>query len=125
MIDHVSLAVRDLKSSGRLYERMLAPLGLALLVTRENSLGLGKRYPELWLNHRPDLVPARADSGFHVCLRAREEAVVRAFFDIALDEGCLSAGAPGRRQGAMTEYYAAFIRDPDGNKIEAASFPAA
>ncbi|CFX36265.1 Lyase [Candidatus Filomicrobium marinum] len=125
MIDHVSVAVRDLELSGKVYEGMLAPLGLTRLVTRETAIGFGKRYPELWLNQRPTLVGVPADTGFHICLRAPTEDAVRAFFDIALAEGCISAGAPGPRQAAMTPYFAAFVYDPDGNKIEAANFPSA
>ena len=53
MIDHVSLAVRDLVASAEAYERILAPLGLVRLVERSGAVGFGKRYPELWLNRRP------------------------------------------------------------------------
>ena len=52
MIDHVSLAVRDLVASAEAYESC-SPLGLVRLVERSGAVGFGKRYPELWLNHRP------------------------------------------------------------------------
>jgi len=124
MIDHISVPVRDLKVGAAFYEKVLATLGYVRLVDREDTVGFGKRYPEVWLNLRPGLVAEPAGNGFHLCLRARSEAVVRAFFDAALAAGGVSAGEPGPRQAAMTGYYAAFIEDPDGHRIEAATFPA-
>ena len=52
MIDHVSIAVRDLEAATRFYDAVLAPLGLARLVERPDTVGYGKRYPEFWLNRR-------------------------------------------------------------------------
>jgi catechol 2,3-dioxygenase-like lactoylglutathione lyase family enzyme len=123
MIDHVSIPVSDLAASAAVYERVLAPLGLVRLVTRERTIGFGKRYPEFWLNLRTGLVLAPADNGAHICLRAPDEAAVRAFFSAALAAGCASDGDPGPRQATMTGYFTAFIRDRDGNRIEAATFP--
>jgi len=123
MIDHVSVPVRDLAAAGAFYERLLAPLGYARLVTRPGTLGFGKTYPELWLNARSDMVPAVPNPGGHVALRAASEAAVRAFHAAALAGGGTCAGEPGPRQAAMTTYFGAFIHDPDGNKLEALSFP--
>ena len=125
MIDHVSIAVGDLAASAALYERVLEPLGLVRLVRRDGTVGFGKRYPEFWLNARPGLPAAPHDNGAHICLRAPDEAAVRAFFAAALAGGCTSDGGPGPREAAMTGYFAAFIRDRDGNRIEAATFPRA
>ncbi|HLT78762.1 MAG TPA: VOC family protein [Ferrovibrio sp.] len=124
MIDHISLAVRDLASSAAFYEAVLAPLGYRKLVERPASIGFGKKYPEIWLNARPDMAPIPEDTGAHVALRARDTAAVEAFHSAALRLGGRDDGAPGPRQAAMTGYFAAFIRDPDGNRIEAACFPA-
>lgn len=123
MIDHVSLPVRDLVAARAFYSALLAPLGYALLVEREHTLGFGKRYPELWLNHRPGHAPAQ-NTGSHVALRAPGAEEVRQFHVAALSAGGRCDGAPGPRQAAMTTYFGAFIIDPDGNKIEALSFPA-
>ena len=123
MIDHVSVPVRDLAAAGAFYERLLAPLGYARLVTRTGSIGFGKKYPELWLNARSDMAMAAPNPGGHIALRAASEAAVRAFHAAALAEGGTCAGAPGPRQAAMTTYFGAFILDPDGNKLEALSFP--
>jgi len=123
MLDHVSVAVRDLRKSADAYERVLGALGLKRLVERPNTVGFGKNYPEFWLNARADLPPLPTDTGTHICLRAINEEAVRAFHVHAIESGWADAGAPGTRQGAMTAYYAAFVQDKDGNKLEAANFP--
>ena len=123
MIDHLSIAVSDLAKSAAFYEAVLSPLGYGRLVEREATVGFGKRYPELWLNHRPRMTPPDANSGSHVCLRADSEEAVSAFHAAALAGGGRSDGAPGPRPAAMTSYFGAFILDLDGNKVEAASFP--
>ena len=119
MIDHVSIPVRDLVASGVFYDRVLAPRGYTRVADRPDTIGFGKTYPEFWLNLRTELVGAPEDVGHHVCLRARNEDIVRAFHAAALKAGGLDDGAPGPRQGEMTEYFGAFIRDLDGNRVEA------
>jgi catechol 2,3-dioxygenase-like lactoylglutathione lyase family enzyme len=123
MIDHVSLSVRNLSAAAGFYERLLAPLGYTKLVERPATVGFGKKYPEVWLNQRADMNPAPANPGAHIALRAASEEAVRAFHAAALAAGGACDGAPGPRQAAMTTYFGAFIRDPDGNKLEAVSFP--
>ena len=123
MIDHVSIPVSDLIRAAEFWERVLAPLGLTRFVERERTVGFGKTYPEFWLNLRDELVPAADDTGAHICLRARDRAAVDAFHAAALQQGGRSDGAPGPRQAEVTTYYGAFIRDPDGNKVEAVTFP--
>lgn len=123
MIDHVSIGVSDLESSTAFYEALLGALGMTCLVRRETTTGFGKRYPEVWLNHRPGMAPIAAATGAHVCLRAASEDAVRAFHASALAHGGTDDGAPGPRQAAMTTYFGAFVRDPDGNRLEAATFP--
>jgi catechol 2,3-dioxygenase-like lactoylglutathione lyase family enzyme len=123
MIDHVSVGVRDLERAARFYERALAPLGLFRLVTRPATIGFGKRYPEFWINLRADMTPVPQESGVHICLRARSTGEVDAFHAAALDAGGSSDGTPGLRPHERVRYYAAFIVDPDGNRIEAVTFP--
>lgn len=123
MIDHVSVAVRDLDASARFYERVLEPLGLKRLVDRDGTVGFGKRYPEFWINARPKMSEIDADTGVHICLRAPSKTAVSDFHAAALDAGGSDDGAPGDRQATMTVYFGAFIKDPDGNKIEAVTFP--
>jgi catechol 2,3-dioxygenase-like lactoylglutathione lyase family enzyme len=125
MIDHISIGVSDLERSARFYESMLAPLGLVKVVTRPATVGFGKNYPEVWINWRAGMTPAAADSGSHVCLRAKSTGEVDAFHEAALRAGGTSDGAPGLRPHDRVRYYAAYIRDPDGNRIEAVTFPEA
>ena len=123
MIDHVSVGVGDLDRAAGFYELTLAPLGLSRLVTRPATVGFGKAYPEFWINLRPDMTPVAADSGNHICLRAKSTGDVDAFHEAALKAGGSSDGAPGLRPHERVKYYAAFIRDPDGNRVEAVTFP--
>lgn len=122
MIDHVSIAVRDLRQAAEFYEAVLAPLGYARLETRPAAIAFGKRYSEFWLNHRPDMSPAVAGSGVHVALRASSREAVDAFHAAALSAGGFSDGAPGLRPQHGEGYYAAFIVDRDGNRVEAVTF---
>jgi catechol 2,3-dioxygenase-like lactoylglutathione lyase family enzyme len=124
MIDHVSIGVRDLEACGRFYEAVLAAIGTSKLVKRPGTIGFGKKYPEFWLNERRAMTPADPDTGMHVCLRASSVEAVQAFHAAALQAGGASDGAPGPRSGHIGGYYAAFIRDPEGNKIEVATFTA-
>jgi catechol 2,3-dioxygenase-like lactoylglutathione lyase family enzyme len=121
MIDHISLPVRDLAAAARFYAGVLAPVGYAQLVERPHTVGFGKKYPEFWLNHRPALTPD-PDTGVHIALRASSQEAVRAFHAAALELGAVGDGAPGPRAAAQTTHYGAFIRDPDGNRVEAVSF---
>ena len=127
MIDHVSIAVRDLERAAAFYAAVLAAIGYAKLEVRPTTVAFGKRYAEFWLNHRPEMVAlpdgdGGRNNGVHVCLRAPTTAAVDAFHAAALAAGGASDGAPGLRPHHGEGYYAAFIRDPDGNRIEAVTF---
>src|SRR5262252_7682580 len=124
MIDHVSIAVRDLDRAAAFYEAVLSRIGYALLEVRAKTVGFGKRYPEFWLNLRPAMYAIAEDCGVHVCLRVPTAAAVETFHAAALAAGGASDGAPGLRPHHGEGYYAAFIRDPDGNRIEAVTFVA-
>jgi catechol 2,3-dioxygenase-like lactoylglutathione lyase family enzyme len=123
MIDHVSVGVSDLDRAARFYELTLAPLGLSRLVARPATIGFGKTYPEFWINLRADMAQVAPESGVHICLRAQSAGEVDAFHAAALNAGGSSDGTPGLRPHDRVRYYAAFVRDPDGNRIEAVTFP--
>ena len=123
MIDHVSIAVRDLAASAAFYARVMEPLGMVLLVDATNRVAFGTRYPELWLNARPAMPAIDADTGAHLCLRTRTTEAVDQFHARALAHGGASDGAPGLRKATQVTYYAAFIRDLDGNRIEVMTVP--
>ena len=122
MIDHVSIPVRDLAAATRFYETLLATLGMGKLESRPATVGFGKKYPEFWINLRADMTPPPPNHGAHVCFRARTADMVDAFHATALQAGGDSDGAPGLRPQHGDGYYAAFIRDRDGNRLEVVTF---
>jgi catechol 2,3-dioxygenase-like lactoylglutathione lyase family enzyme len=123
MIDHISVSVSDLDRAARFYEAALAALGVARLVSRPATVGFGKTYPEFWINLRRGMANVAPESGVHICLRAKSIEEVDGFHAAALNAGGISDGAPGLRPHDRVSYYAAFILDPDGNRIEAVTFP--
>ena len=123
MIDHISVAVRDLAKGEQFYTAALSPLGLSKLREWPNAtIGFGKKYPEFWINRRDAMDRIADDSGVHICLRASDTAAVDAFHAAALKAGGSSDGEPGLRPHYYAGYYAAFVRDRDGNRIEAVTF---
>jgi len=123
MIDHISVGVADLDRAARFYEAVLASVGLTRLVTRPKTIGFGKSYPEFWINLRPGMAKVTPENGVHICLRAKTAAEVDAFHAAALAAGGASDGAPGIRPHDRVKYYAAFVLDLDGNRLEAVTFP--
>jgi catechol 2,3-dioxygenase-like lactoylglutathione lyase family enzyme len=123
VIDHISIAVRDLAEAEPFYTALLFPLGMTKLREwPDAAIGFGKKYPEFWINRRAAMNHVADDSGVHICLRAPDAAAVNAFHAAALGAGGTSDGVPGLRAKYHGSYYAAFIRDPDGNRIEAVTF---
>ena len=121
MIDHISIGVANLEEAAVFYESLLDGIGLRKLVEKPGTVGFGKNYPEFWLNHRPGRKPTD-DEGFHVCLRAGSTDAVAAFHATAVALGASSEGEPGARPEYSDAYYAAFILDKDGNRIEVVTF---
>jgi catechol 2,3-dioxygenase-like lactoylglutathione lyase family enzyme len=123
MIDHISVAVRDLSKAASFYAAVLGALGMTKLREwPDAAIGFGKKYPEFWINVRKATDRVADDSGIHICLRAPDTAAVDAFHAAAIEAGGTSDGEPGLRPHYYAGYYAAFIRDPDGNRIEAVTF---
>ena len=123
MIDHISVAVRDLNEAEAFYAAVLATLGFSKMREwPDAAIGFGKKHPEFWINKRPGMARVAADSGLHICLRAPDTASVDAFHAAALQAGGSSDGSPGVRPHYNARYYAAFVRDLDGNRIEAVTF---
>ena len=124
MIDHVSIAVRDLALSAAFYDEILEPLGMQRLIDDQARVAFGSKYPEVWLNARPNMRRIDPETGAHVCLRARSTDAVDAFHRRAIERGGTDDGGPGLRKATLVTYYAAFVRDPDGNRIEMMTVPA-
>lgn len=119
MIDHVSIGVRDVASAKRFYDAVLAPLGYACLSDSPGSLGYGKGSVALWIGAADRPVPADEKSGLHFCFAAPSREGVQAFHAAALASGGRDNGGPGLRADYGPDYYAAFVIDPDGYRLEA------
>jgi len=119
MLDHVSIGVRDANASKRFYDAALKPLGYSCLSQSPGSLGYGAEAVALWVNEAPRPVQADTESGLHFCFAAPTRGSVDAFHAGALREGGSDNGPPGLRASYGDNYYAAFVVDPDGYRIEA------
>ena len=119
MFDHVSIGVADIARSRQFYDAALAPLGLKRLYADDGSLGYGQSAVGLWVGGAAAPVPENSGSGLHFCFAAPTRASVDAFHAAALAEGGRDNGAPGLRESYGPNYYAAFVIDPDGYRLEA------
>jgi len=119
MIDHVSIGVRDIAKSKRFYDAALKPLGYACVSESEGSLGYGHGGVTLWISAAEHPAPADMKSGLHFCFAAPTDKSVDAFHAAALVAGGRDNGKPGLRADYGPGYYAAFVVDPDGYRIEA------
>jgi len=119
MLDHISIGVSDSEASKRFYDAALKPLGYSCLSQSPDSLGYGAQAVELWVNEAGRPVPPDTGSGLHFCFAAPTRAGVDAFHAAALREGGKDNGQPGLRAAYGANYYAAFVIDPDGYRLEA------
>ncbi|MCK6429553.1 MAG: VOC family protein, partial [Burkholderiaceae bacterium] len=119
MIDHVSIGVRDVAATKRFYDAALKPLGYTCLSEGSTSLGYGRDGVAFWIGATEHPVPADPRSGLHFCFRAPTRAAVDAFHAAALKHGGRDNGKPGVRADYDANYYAAFVFDPEGYRIEA------
>lgn len=119
MIDHVSIGVRNVAASKRFYDAALKPLGYQCLSESAESLGYGAQAPALWVNLAERPVGADSRSGLHFCFSAPNRKSVDAFHAGGLASGGRDNGHPGLRSDYGAGYYAAFLIDPDGYRIEA------
>jgi catechol 2,3-dioxygenase-like lactoylglutathione lyase family enzyme len=119
MIHHLSIGVRDLTGAKRFYDAALAPLGYNCLSEDATSLGYGEKDIGFWIGVVDHPVPPDDNSNLHFCLAAPTRAAVDAFHGAAIRCGGHDNGAPGLRPGYGPGYYAAYVVDPDGYRIEA------
>lgn len=120
MLGHLSFGVEDLARATAFYEAALAALGVVCVWRNERGAGFG--WPgggdKLALFSRPGQTRAPG-AGFHLAFDAPSRPAVDAFHTAALAAGGTDAGAPGLRPHYSATYYAAFVIDPDGYKLEA------
>jgi catechol 2,3-dioxygenase-like lactoylglutathione lyase family enzyme len=119
MLDHVSIGVSDIPAAKRFYDAVLLPLGYRCQYEDAAMLGYGATEPSLWLNGTDRPVPRDEKSGLHFSFAAPDQASVDAFHAAALRSGGADNGRPGLRPDYGAGYYAAFVVDPDGYRIEA------
>lgn len=119
IISHVSLGTNDLGRAGRFYDAVLGAMGIGRVMSEPFGIGYGRAFPEFWIQPPFDGQRASVGNGVHVSFLARSQAEVDAFHAAALAAGGRDDGPPGFRPEYTPGYYAAFVRDPDGNKIEA------
>jgi catechol 2,3-dioxygenase-like lactoylglutathione lyase family enzyme len=119
MFDHVSIGVADVRRARRFYDAILEPLGYRCLSEAQDSLGYGSNAVSLWVNKANKPVKADLASGLHFCFSAASREAVDAFHAAGVDAGGSSNGEPGVRSDYGDDYYAAYLIDPDGYRIEA------
>ena len=119
MLDHISIGVSDIPAAKRFYDAVLQPLGYRCQHEDAAMLGYGADVTSLWLNATACPVPADPNSGLHISFTAPTPTSVDAFHAAALRAGGHDNGPPGLRPDYGPGYYAAFIIDPDGYRIEA------
>src|SRR5690606_33035012 len=124
MLSHVSLGTNDADRAAAFYDPVLAVLGIRRHDKRGGSIDYGAATIGFSLEKPVDGEPASVGNGVHVAFIAESRAQVDAFHRVALSHGGTNAGPPGLRPEYDANYYGAFVRDPDGNKIEAVCFMA-
>jgi len=119
MIDHLSLQCADVAASAAFYDAVLAPLGAQRVMDFGDVIGYGvPPQPQFWLG------PWQTGEGFresHIAFAAPDRATVRAFFDAAVAAGAQALHEPQLWPDYHETYFGAFVRDPDGNNVEAVS----
>jgi catechol 2,3-dioxygenase-like lactoylglutathione lyase family enzyme len=117
MLDHLSIQCADVPESAAFYDAVLAPLGGKRLMDFGAYIGYGvEPKPDFWIAGR------QTGEGFresHIAFAARDRATVRAFFAAAVGAGAEVLHEPRVWPEYHASYYGAFVRDPDGNNVEA------
>jgi catechol 2,3-dioxygenase-like lactoylglutathione lyase family enzyme len=118
MLDHVGFQCTDLGRAADFYDAALAPLGITRLMDFQVALGYGTDRADFWIS------ALSQGDGFresHIAFSAADRAQVDAFFAAAVAKGAEVLHAPAVHPEYHENYYGAFVRDPDGNNVEAVS----
>lgn len=120
MLHHVSIGVADVGRASKFYDATLAALGYKRVMEfLPYAIGYGKNSPQFWVQIPNDRNAASVGNGVHVAFNAKDKNAVHAFHRAALASGGTDDGRPGPRAEYSPQYYGAFVRDLDGNKLEA------
>ena len=118
MIDHIGFEVSELERSVRFYDAVFYALGARRMVESEHAVAYGVNAPAVWIVVRGRM----PGPGYgHVALQASGKAAVDAAFRAGMDNGGRDDGAPGQRPQYGRRYYAAYLLDPDGLRVEIVS----
>ena len=114
MLDHLTVPVRDLRGARTFYQAALEPLGMHINLDFPSAFGMGSKSENIfWLAR-----DRQASGGGHYALRVENRQEVDAFHAAALRAGGTDNGPPGPRPDYGPSYYAAFVKDGEGNNIE-------
>jgi catechol 2,3-dioxygenase-like lactoylglutathione lyase family enzyme len=116
MLDHVSIQVADVAASATFYDRVLAPLGGSRMMDLGEVIGYGRDKPTFWIGKAQ--TPGEAKE-VHIAFAAPDRDTVVAFFDAAVAAGAEVLHEPRLWPEYHPGYFGAFVRDPDGNNVEA------
>ena len=120
MLHHVSVGARDVPRAVAFYDKVLKALGFRRVMEfLPVAVGYGDKHPEFWVQVPADGNTASVGNGVHISFAAPSKGAVNAFHAAAMKAGGRDEGAPGPRPDYGPDYYGAFCRDLDGNKIEA------
>lgn len=119
ILSHLSVGTNDLARAVAFYDTVLATVGAARMITHDEAVAYGRMFPEFWVNTPLDDRAATVGNGTHVAFFAASRAEVHAFHAAALAAGGTDDGAPGPRPEYGAPFYGCYVRDLDGNKIEA------
>lgn len=122
MIHHVSVGTNDVDRAKKFYNAVLPVLGITLMNERDGAGDYGSGNTFFSIETPVDGKPANVGNGVHIAFSAEDRVMVDRFYQTALANGGTSDGEPGLRPEYDANYYGAFVRDPDGNKIEAVTF---
>jgi catechol 2,3-dioxygenase-like lactoylglutathione lyase family enzyme len=116
MLDHLSIQCTNLPSSAAFYDAVLATLGGGRLMERGDVIGYGKDFPSFWLG---PLTTGEPNREVHIAFRAPDRDAVRAFVAAAVARGAEVLHEPRVFPEYHPAYFGGFVRDPDGNNVEA------
>ena len=116
MIDHLGINVTDMARASAFYDRVLGVLGHRRLIEHEVAIGYGTEEPDFWIGTFDGVGPNRE---VHVAFRAADADAVRAWFAEAVAAGAEVLHEPRLWPEYHPGYFGAFVRDPDGNNVEA------
>ena len=120
LYSHITLGTNDFEKAIAFYDPIMELLGHPVMFKTEAIVAFGTPTgPKLFVLPPFDEKPAQPGNGVHAAFLVKSRAVVDAFHAMALAHGGSDEGAPGLRPHYHPNYYGAYVRDPDGNKIQA------